>query len=342
MEPPSAPRQRAAVDRLSDLPDGILMDVVSRLTFRQAARTGVLSRRFKSLWHAVPYPPSCIDIDHLAFRCKDDGPVPRSLYIEAEKLQRRDDDEAQEEGFAFMDFGDRVTSGDFSPPPPLGAFRLRVADRNGFYDAHRWIRRALTRRPMAVTIRCNDGEDPDYWPMRPLFSFDKYSRGGGAFTCHLRALLLYGVTLQEEFAGVIAGELPVLEDLRLEDCDYSFSRISSTSLQNLSIYNCDGDMVALAVPCLAILHIDGDRPLPVTVEHEMPSLLVASLEHPTGDAGLFGSLRNVRNLSLYGFSTNAFLLDDGDEHGGGFPAFRDLRNLYLDECDIGVECQLLD
>ncbi|CAN6235083.1 unnamed protein product [Urochloa humidicola] len=81
MEPPRARRHcartaAAAADRLSDLPDGVLLEVLSRLTFRQAVRTGALSRRWKTLWHAMPYPPSCIDIDHRAFRCKDHIPVP--------------------------------------------------------------------------------------------------------------------------------------------------------------------------------------------------------------------------------------------------------------------------
>ncbi|RLM75280.1 hypothetical protein C2845_PM15G09020 [Panicum miliaceum] len=72
METPSASPERAAAaaaDRLGDLPDDVLLDVLSRLTFRQAVRMGVLSRHWRGLWHAVPYPPSCIDIDQKrAFR----------------------------------------------------------------------------------------------------------------------------------------------------------------------------------------------------------------------------------------------------------------------------------
>ncbi|OEL20994.1 hypothetical protein BAE44_0017987 [Dichanthelium oligosanthes] len=71
METPSASRERAdavTVDRLSDLPDGVLADVQSRLTYRQAVRTGALSRRWRNLiWPDAPYPPSGIDIDQRAF-----------------------------------------------------------------------------------------------------------------------------------------------------------------------------------------------------------------------------------------------------------------------------------
>ncbi|CAN6248722.1 unnamed protein product [Urochloa humidicola] len=343
MAPPLALRERAAaVDRLSDLPDGILLEVLSRLTFRQAVRTGVLSRRWKSLWHAVPYQPSCIDIDHRAFRCENGTPVPGDDYAAASKRRRHGVDESTEMRFAFLDFGDRVTTIGGDPPPPLGAFRLRVADRHGFKAAYSWIRRALTRRPMAVAIRC-DASNPFFTERRPDFSFDQYCRGGGAFTGRLRALQLYRVTLEKEFAGVIANELPVLEDFRLEECYYSFARIASTSLQNLATYNCSAcvhyvDVLALAAPRLATLRMHGNPPS-VAAEGEMPSLVAASLEHPVGFVGLLDSLGHVTDLSLYGFGTST-LLGNG-EKPGGFPTFHNLTNLVLDECDIGVECQAL-
>ncbi|CAN6270110.1 unnamed protein product [Urochloa humidicola] len=335
--PPPASRQRAAaVDRLSDLPDGVLLDVLSRLTFRQAVRTGALSRRWRRLWHAVPYPASCIDIDYRAFRGKDaDRPI--GSY----QRMCRGEDEAQERHFAFLDFGARATlSG--ADGELLGAFRLRVADRKGFKAAYSWIRRALTRRPMAVAIRCDNTSRHSM--DRPEFSFDLYCRGGGAFTFRLRALQLYRVNLEEEFGNAIAGELPVLQDLRLEECHYSFARIASTSLQNLALYNCnaaafDVNMLALAAPHLTTLRVHG-CPAPIIAEGEMASLIAASLEHPASFLGLLGYLHHARKLSLYGFSTAA-LLDGGGDESRGSLAFRNLRDLYLDECDLGVECQAL-
>ncbi|KAG2566357.1 hypothetical protein PVAP13_7NG196389 [Panicum virgatum] len=148
-----------------------------------------------------------------------------------------------------------------------------------------------------------------------------------------------------DFADAIVSELPVLEDLRLEECDYYFTRIASTSLQNLAIHNCaasvqvvDVDVLAIAAPRLASLRIHGNPP-PVASECEMPSLLAASLEHPAGFVSLLGSLRHATNLRLYRFSTKA-LLDDADgEEPGGFPEFRNLSALVLDGCDVGVYCQ---
>ncbi|CAL5031956.1 unnamed protein product [Urochloa decumbens] len=312
--PPTSRERAAAVDRLSDLPDGVLLDVLSRHTFRQAVSTGALSRRWRSLWHAVPYPTSRIDIDHTsAFRGQDD----------------------------HIDSADRVTTS--AGEDPLGAFRLRVFDRDGFNAAHRWIRRALTRRPMAVAIRC-DAAGPPSSTQRPEFSFDQYCRGGGTFTGRLRALQLYRVKLEKGFAGAIANDLPVLEDLRLHVCDSRLTRIASASLQNLDILSCTASgcyvgPIALAAPRLATLRIHCN-PTPVAAEGEMPSLVAATLDHwQAGAVGLLGSLSHATDLSLHGFPTSALL--GGGEEPKGFPVFRNLRNLDLYNCEIGVECQAL-
>ncbi|GAB4846319.1 hypothetical protein Ancab_025325 [Ancistrocladus abbreviatus] len=37
-------------DRISDLPDDVLISIISHLTLQEAARTSVLSRRWKYVW----------------------------------------------------------------------------------------------------------------------------------------------------------------------------------------------------------------------------------------------------------------------------------------------------
>ena len=42
------------IDRLSDLPDALLVSILSLLATRMAARTSILARRFRYLWEASP------------------------------------------------------------------------------------------------------------------------------------------------------------------------------------------------------------------------------------------------------------------------------------------------
>jgi len=49
-----AVRSLDGVDRISFLPGGILRDIVSRLPVKDAARTTILSTRWRRVWHTTP------------------------------------------------------------------------------------------------------------------------------------------------------------------------------------------------------------------------------------------------------------------------------------------------
>ncbi|KAG5516746.1 hypothetical protein RHGRI_037473 [Rhododendron griersonianum] len=51
---PRTDRRKTAIDRLSELPDHVLVHMLSLLPIREAIQTLVLSRRWKSLWTYVP------------------------------------------------------------------------------------------------------------------------------------------------------------------------------------------------------------------------------------------------------------------------------------------------
>ncbi|CAN6275751.1 unnamed protein product [Urochloa humidicola] len=325
----------AGDDRLSELPDCVLTNnVLSRLTSLQAARTSALSRRWRHLWRAVP----CVDIDQREFRASEAIDV---NLASAEKARI-----SVEESEAFEDLGERLLPL-LDAAPPLDTVRLRVSC-TGFRTAGRRLaRRGLARRPVEFHLRCDNDCVPyaDFDDSFPYFPGLTLPRHLGAFACRLTTMRLAGLSLGGDFAGCLAADFPVLEDLRLEGCKYDFRRLASRSLRKLFIDDSclreyiHNDALAIAAPRLASLRIDCFRTPPVAVVGEMlEDLVAASLETPAGDRGLLRSLRHARSLHLSRFTATAPLLGGEDDD---FPVFANLRNLVLDRCDVGVECQVL-
>lgn len=57
-------RSAGHADRLSALPDGLLLAIMSFLKARQVVQTCVLATRWRNLWRSV----RCLDVDHDEFR----------------------------------------------------------------------------------------------------------------------------------------------------------------------------------------------------------------------------------------------------------------------------------
>ncbi|KAF8714795.1 hypothetical protein HU200_027323 [Digitaria exilis] len=347
------------VDRLSALPDLVLRNVLSCLTSLQAARTSVLSRRWRHLWRSVP----CIDIDQREFFQFQASRPPIVAGLNATWIRWFVDEIRKKKGLLppavdrwdrFEDFADRMSLLRHDASSPLEAFRLRVAC-DDFHAAHKWIRRGVSHRPAALHVRCDNdaaaaaggggGGNDDTgrgWPCFPT------AHAAGAFTSRLRTLRLSGLTLTSALATALATDFPVLEDMELHDCRYEFSRLVSASLTNLSIeyhhgrraYSNIADELVLATPRVVTLRVLGNyaHAPPVALEVETPRVAEATLMHRAGDLGVLRSLRDATSLKLFCFSTAA-LLDDGEP--GGFPAFRNLRSLLLDRCDVGADCHVL-
>uniref|UniRef100_A0A0E0H1U6 F-box domain-containing protein n=1 Tax=Oryza nivara TaxID=4536 RepID=A0A0E0H1U6_ORYNI len=350
------PRKRArsasAEDRLSELPDCLLHDILALVGSRQAVRTSVLSRRWRGLWRSAPR----VDIDQREFRRACGGE-------EGEPVVDCD---------GFEDFADGILSPTLlggTGTPPLDAFRLHLLYEGRFITFGRWVRRALTRRPASVDIHVEYGGTVDWPPALTL--------GDGAGTGRLKRLHLFGVHL-----GFISGDggrlaelLPVLEDLRMESCTFGHEPSSPTTtiaiptLRSLALAvvprrTARPYALTVASPRVASLRLflpfsrtraAAVRVAPAEEGEALASLVTASitvletdqelnrrmnkhkLDFLASTRNMLDRFPNVRNLDLSGFPTIALL----DKASQEFPTLPSLTTLLLSVCDVGANCYVL-
>ncbi|VAH42361.1 unnamed protein product [Triticum turgidum subsp. durum] len=309
-------------DRLSDLPDCLLYDILSRLKARQVVQTCVLSRRWQHLWPTSP----CLDVDIGEFRpdaTLRPSPWPLSPAQLANYGKEQPDEFADFEDFADSLLVHRIRS---AGAAPLQTLRLRLpplwlSDPSMYGYGNdifvtkytRWVRRGLQCSPAALDVRGSVR-------LPPLASH------------RLTSLRLDQVTLHRDFAEHLAYGLPVLEDLQITGTRLSASlpRIASGTLKNLVVEssnrNSESLTFTIAAPRLASLHLAVNFRCLISfavVLEEAPCLVQASvrlvgtpdLRHKQGGGyylqqdrdllralcNFIGSLSHVCTLKLHGF-----------------------------------------
>uniref|UniRef100_A0ACD5UBS4 Uncharacterized protein n=1 Tax=Avena sativa TaxID=4498 RepID=A0ACD5UBS4_AVESA len=130
---PSGRRPVGNADRLSDLPDGLIHNIMSFLTAREAVQTCVLSRRWEDLWCSMP----CLDIDEREFLDFD---------IESEDAYHR----LHSCNARFEDFVNALLL--FHSAATLDSFRFHHVDFEKSELVNRWLRRGIKRCPKVVEI----------------------------------------------------------------------------------------------------------------------------------------------------------------------------------------------
>ncbi|XBI22436.1 hypothetical protein VPH35_063457 [Triticum aestivum] len=359
-------RRSEDVDRLSELPECLLHDIMSRLKARQLVQTCALS----STW-----------------RRRASGSRRRaSTSTQGSGHPEDDDEEEDEELDKFDDFVDSLLLRRRACASPLGTLRLSLPsswpiwmrllhDRSYCRSHTRWIRRGLRCSPATL--------DVSGIKLPPLAS--------GSDTHRLTKLRLHNVCLHKDFEKHLSSGLPVLQDLEIRGTEMSkFSRIANTVMlprrrphlaslhlvvqfRRLGVFTVT--VCEAASPVEASIHFL-DKPKVGQVHgscyyhQDHKDLLIALCK-------LLRSLSNVSHLELSGFGdmavaeqhipdlpspgtrfpagfyrTTARTSDDDllprpmlqailDEKHNKLPQLANLKTLVLDKCEIGDNIQTL-
>ncbi|XP_015649040.1 MEIOTIC F-BOX protein MOF-like [Oryza sativa Japonica Group] len=231
-------------DRLSEMPDMVLHHVMSFLKAWEAARTCVLSRRWRHLWASAP----CVDI----LLTSDRQPPPMNRRMRhhrasapcpcADVLWTRDRNAPSD----TRRFVNRLLLAR-DELAPVDTLRLRSAHVDGFgdkfknVDVEKWISEAIKRKARVIQLE-------DHYGMFVVFAHQVFASN------HLKILKLSYAELDDDVFRGFSSRCPSLEELELKKCVVSAREISSVTLKSLIMVECKFTMnLSVGAPNLVFL-----------------------------------------------------------------------------------------
>lgn len=280
----------SAMDRISPLPDSILLKILSFLCTEEVVSTMVLSKRWQPLWMMVP-----------------------ELYF--------DDDGNDDSDYGwFSRFVDRSLL--LHKAPVLENLHFIVSQSSGVGDIPLWTRAAdkLPVRELIIEIDSSSGASPAILP-RSLYTGIRM-----LVTLKLNNVILVDVassvsfpTLKflglnsvkypgDEFVKRFLSNCPVLEDLDVEQCpgdNVTVFTVRVPSLERLRVHKSsdrdvdDADGFVIDAPSLKYLGITDCTGGFCVIENEMPNIVWVNVG--TGYecvSKILGSITSVKRLNL--------------------------------------------
>lgn len=197
---PGSSSQKSDPDRISALPDELLLHVMYFLTLQEAAQTSPLSRRWQNLWASLMW----LNFDAAKFSSM-------GTYRE------------------FVNNALLIRSS-LPVPVPLDAFWISAECDNSddsldCSDIHPWIRHALNSKAWALGILKHSGPKPLCMQGYPFPFTSEY----------LIILGLCHCIIDDWFTQNLSSCCPLLENLDLMSCVIHATMFSSTTLKSLAI-----------------------------------------------------------------------------------------------------------
>ncbi|XP_072988321.1 F-box/LRR-repeat protein At3g26922-like isoform X2 [Typha latifolia] len=276
-------------DRLSDLPDDLLLNILSNLPTHFSVRLSVLSRRFRHLWATVP------SVDLECYECSLHG--------------------------KFKSLCESVFAGRDSS---VALVRLRLhCGVCGFHSGilSPWLSRALRHIdlhlptgnilslfPVILRLECLESLSISLsgeWNTRYVLPLPVPA------TCRLRrlkSLHLYGFRAIGELLEGIAASCPALKDVKLVPMKMNSLNLCSPSLRSLYL-DCDSDEplhLRLLCPSLEFLHFESPARLVRHYQLDSPALRSAVIKfgnihhkHVVSVGDVIRSVANVSELLIH-------------------------------------------
>ncbi|KAG9439186.1 hypothetical protein H6P81_019351 [Aristolochia fimbriata] len=266
-------------DRISELPDGILLHILSYLPTEYSVRTSVIAKRWTHLWKKVP---------NLNFHFILHGDYAKFLDFVDKVLMLRDSSAVHEFRLAYH---------------PSGKDDMSFVSR-----FNKWIEAIAKLKPKSVYLHFFQHLRSLQLPIMETLEILKLRvnllRGQ---TCHLQTGLHHLKILKLEriyFCLGVFSNLPIVEELHLRDChfgDGSTSNISLPSLQILSIQhhstkNCE---IMISAPRLVSFTLNGPN---IFVFDGLFSLSKLVMDDPSTDPICIDRLSKI----ITGTSVNVF------------------------------------
>ncbi|XP_078182349.1 F-box/FBD/LRR-repeat protein At5g56420-like isoform X2 [Carex rostrata] len=319
----------SSTDRLSNLPDALLITIISFLPTRIAARTSVLCRRFHHLWEASP------SVEHISY----DIQIHPKSFAFYRSLFHRNPDHPLHSLRLVISPCNKV---------PLFIFNL-FAKARSLHFRHLtiegcWFSSFLPFFPIIFTIKSLRTLSLDRLSDGPTSEFNFPS--GIMLTC-LSSLTLRLYRIDPAKLYLLLSELCSLEDLELYTRTTPGLNLSSQTIRKLklviAVSSRSFDFVGLSLPSLESLHLeiqDSFRRL-LHIHGEVPSLRKAVIYfHDLHDRDvsvvsvLLNCISHVEELSLHlkenedtKYPTPVLL-----ESGKDMPNFYNLKHLDLTLC----------